>query len=144
MIGLDTSFLVGLAVREHPVHAACQAIFEAEIVGRPGSFALAPQVLTEFAHVVTDPRRFERPLAMPDALDMCRTWWNASECRQVAPGAEAGNLFLNWMSAHRLGRKRILDTLLAATWYSAGITRIATTNWRDFVIFEVFEVVGLD
>jgi len=69
---------------------------------RPGWVALAPQVLTEFAHVVTDPRRFERPPAMPDALDMCRTWWNASECRQVAPGAEAGNLFLNWMSARRL------------------------------------------
>jgi len=101
-------------------------------------------VLTEFAHVVTDPRRFERPPAVPDALDMCRTWSNASECRQVAPGAEAGNLFLNWMSAHRFGRKCIPGTLLAVTWCSAGITRIATTNWRDFVIFEVFEVVGLD
>lgn len=136
-------FSVGLAVREHPVHAGCWTIFEQEIVGRPGSCALAPQVLSEFAHVVTDPERFEHPLAMPDALDVCRKWWNSSECRPVAPGAEAGNLFLNWMSAHRLGRKRILDTLLAATWYSAGITRIATTNWRNFALFEVFELVGL-
>lgn len=144
MIGLDTSFLVGLAVREHPVHANCQTIFDDEIVGRPGSCALAPQVLTEFAHVVTDPRRFERPLAMADALDLCRQWWNAAECRQVAPGAEAGNLFLSWMSVHRLGRKRLPGTLLAATWYSAGVTRVATTNWRDFTIFDVFEVIGLD
>jgi len=51
---------------------------------------------------------------------------------------------LSWMRTHRLARKRLLDTLLAATWYSAGITRIATTNWRNFAVFEVFEVVGLD
>lgn len=143
MIGLDTSFLVGLALREHPVHEKCWAVFSESIAGRPGSFALAPQVLTEFTHVVTDPRRFEQPLEMSDALDLCRQWWNASECRPVTPGIEAGNLFLNWMNSYRLGRKRLLDTLLAATWYSAGITRIATTNWRDFANFEVFEVIDL-
>jgi hypothetical protein len=65
------------------------------------------------------------------------------ECFRV-PGAEAGNLFLNWMSAHCLGRKHILDTLLSATWYSAAITRIAATNWPDFAIFEVFEVIEFD
>lgn len=144
MIALDTSFLVGLALREHPVHANCWAVFSDRIAGRPGSCALAPQVLTEFTHVVTDPGRFEQPLEMSDALDVCRQWWNASECRPIAPGIEAGNLFLNWMNSCRLGRNRLLDTLLAATWYSAGIARVATTSWRDFAIFEVFEVVRLD
>lgn len=68
MIGLDTGFLVGLSVREHPLHQVCWDLFEDEIRGRSGSMALTAQVLAEYAHVVTDARRFERPLAMSEAL----------------------------------------------------------------------------
>jgi predicted nucleic acid-binding protein len=143
VIGLDTSFLVGLAVREHPAHAACWHLFEDEIRGRPGSMALTAQVLAEFAHVVTDPRRFERPLAMQDALELCAQWWNAQECRSVAADFDAGALFLTWMEGHRLGRKRLLDTLLAASYHRAGVRRLATTDWRDFAAYGVFEIVLL-
>lgn len=132
MIGADTSFLVGLAVREHPSHAACWALFERDIMGQPGSLALAPQVLAEFAHVVTDPRRFEHPLDMAAALEMCEQWWNAVECRPVAVDAEAGIQFLAWMREHRLGCKRFLDTLLAACYHRAGVARIATQSLARF------------
>lgn len=144
MIGADTSFLVGLAVREHPAHSGCWHLFENDIRGRPGSMALGAQVLAEFAHVVTDPRRFERPLAMADALELCSQWWNAEECRQIGSDFDAGALFLTWMQAHRLGRKRLLDTLLAASYYAAGVKRIATTDWRDFATYGVFEVLDLN
>lgn len=144
MIGVDTSFLVGLAVREHPVHPACWGMFEKEILGRPGSMALAPQVMAEFAHVVTDPRRFERPLAMPEALELCGQWWDAQECRPVHTDFDAGALFLIWMEEFRLGRKRLLDTLLAAAYRRAGVERIATTDWRDFNVYGVFEIIRLD
>ena len=40
-------------------------------------FVMAPQVLAEFVHVVTDPRRFAQPLRTPDALDKAQLWWNA-------------------------------------------------------------------
>lgn len=143
MIGADTSFLVGLAVREHPFHDACWRLFEDDIVGRPGSLALTAQALAEFAHVVTDPRRFERALAMPEALELCGQWWNATECRQVATDHDAGVLFLTWMNTLRLGRKRLLDTLLAATYHCAGVRRIATTDWRDFSVYGVFEIVAI-
>jgi len=141
MFGADTSFLVGLAVREHPSHAACWALFERVILGRPGSLALTPQVLAEFAHVVTDPRRFERPLDMATALEMCEQWWNAVECRPVVADAEVGIQFLAWMREHRLGRKRLLDTLLAACYHRAGVARIATSDWRDFARYAVFASV---
>lgn len=140
MIGLDTSFLVGLAIREHPSHGPCVRIFENEIRGRDGTMALAAQVLAEFCHVVTDPRRFERPLDMAEALDLCEQLWNARECRQVQVDGEVGALFLTWMHTHRLGRKRLLDTLLAATYHRAGVTRLATTDWRDFERYGVFEL----
>ncbi|PKM08183.1 MAG: hypothetical protein CVV14_05400 [Gammaproteobacteria bacterium HGW-Gammaproteobacteria-4] len=143
MIGADTSFLVGLAVREHPSHPDCWALFERDILGQPGSLALAPQVLAEFAHVVTDPRRFEHPLDMATALDLCEQWWNATECRPVAVDAEAGIQFLAWMREHRLDRKRLLDTLLAACYHRAGVKRIATSDWRDFARYGVFDVVRI-
>jgi predicted nucleic acid-binding protein len=144
VIGIDTSFLVGLAVREHPLHPACWDLFESEMRGRDGSMALAAQVLAEFAHVVTDPRRFERPLEMQDALELCEQWWIAQECRPVHVDSEAGALFLAWMDRFRLGRKRLLDTLLAASYHCAGVQRIATTDWRDFKVYGVFEIVRLE
>jgi predicted nucleic acid-binding protein len=143
VIGLDTSFLVGLAVREHPLHPAYWELFESEIRGRAGSMALTAQVLAEFAHIVTDPRRFERPLAMADALELCTLWWNAEECHHIVVDFEAGGLFLTWMEGHRLGRKRLLDTLLAASYHRAGIRRIATIDWRDFAVYGEFEIVPL-
>jgi predicted nucleic acid-binding protein len=140
VIGLDTSFLVGLAFREHPSHDACMRIFDAEIRGGEGTMALAAQVLAEFCHVVTDPRRFERPLAMIEALELCEQWWDARECRHVTIDEEVGALFLTWMHTHRLGRKRLLDTFLAAAYHRAGVARLASTDWRDFERYEVFEV----
>lgn len=143
MMGLDTSFLVAVTVREHPAHADAWQLFESEIQGQEGSIALAPQVLTEFAHVVTDSRRFERPLDMSEALATAERWWKASECRQVTVDMRAVSIFLDWMSLHRLGRKRLLDTMLAASYRAAGISRIATTDWRDFELFEGFDVLRI-
>lgn len=47
------------------------------------------------------------------------------------------------MREHRLGRKRLLDTLLAASYHRAGVRRIATTDWRDFAVYGVFEIERL-
>lgn len=143
MIGVDTSFLVGLAVREHPAHEACARLFEDEIVGGHGSMALAAQVLAEFCHVITDPRRFEHPLEMSEALELAQQWWDSQECHPVVADAEVGVLFLAWMHEFRLGRKRLLDTLLAASYHRAGVERLATTDWRDFNRYGVFEIERL-
>lgn len=140
MIGVDTSFLVGLSVEEHPAHQACWELFDGEIVGKPASIAIAAQVLTEFCHVITDERRFERPLEMTSALDLCEQWWHAQESRVVIADAEVGAVWLAWMRELRLGMKRLLDTMLAATYYRAGVRRLASTNWRDFARYGVFEL----
>jgi predicted nucleic acid-binding protein len=143
VIGADTSFLVALAVREHPSHRAAWELFEREIAGGTATVAIAAQVLAELCHVVTDPKRFEHPLDMTEALELCQQLWNAEECRTVAVDAEAGALFLTWMQRYGLGRKRLLDTLLAATYHRAGVRRLVTTDWRDFASFGVFELVPL-
>jgi predicted nucleic acid-binding protein len=49
--------------------------------------------------------------------------------------------FLGWLARHQLGRKRLLDTLLAATYQRAGVRRLITNNGKDYRVFDCFEIV---
>lgn len=135
--GIDTTFLVHLEVRSAPGHDAARAWLR-ETVESGTRLALAPQVLTEFVHVATDPARFERPLSMAAAAQRADDWWNAREVLQVQADAAAVSAFFDWLTKHRLGRKRLLDTMLAATYFAQGVTDIVTSNARDYSIFGVF------
>ena len=141
MIGIDTTFLVQLEIRESESHAAAMEVLRDRILGRDREAALAPQVLTEFVHIATDPRRFTQPLSVDQAVGKAGFWWNAREVTRVFPEEESVAQFLAWMRGHGLGRKRLLDTLLAATYYGSGITMIATSNARDYRTFGVFELI---
>ena len=132
MIGVDTSFLVAFEIKEHRLHKAAVAFAGNR---KEEGFALAPQVLGEFVHIVTDSRRLERPLKMDEALDRAKAWWEAKEVTQLFPTSQGTRRFLNWMSEFSLGRKRILDTQLAAVYQSSGVTAIVTTDARNFVVF---------
>ncbi|HUX19691.1 MAG TPA: PIN domain-containing protein [Spirochaetia bacterium] len=139
MIGVDTSFIVAFEIVSHPEHEHARAFarrYAAEGLG------CAPQVLAECIHIVTDPRRFELPLSISDALMRAERWWNAVETTRVLPGPEAVTLFFEWMRYFELGRKRILDTLLAATYKAAGISLVVSTNFRDFSLFPGMHPLG--
>ena len=135
--GLDTSFLVAVEVASHAEHARARSRFQ-KLLKAEDTFALAPQILAEFIHVVTDPRRFSSPLAMEQAIERAEVWWNATEVVHVLPTAESTLLFLGWLEDHRLGRKRLLDAMLASTFQAAGVTSILTLNRDDFVVFGGF------
>lgn len=135
MIGIDTTFLVQLEVQEAPAHLAAHQCLRREVLDPATPIALAPQILTEFIHIVTDPRRFKQPLTIQQALDKAVFWWNAAEVRHIHSTGESTTLFLDWMRLHQLGRKRILDTQLAAMLWRAGVRRLLTSNPADFQIF---------
>jgi hypothetical protein len=61
-------------------------------------------------------------------LEQSERWWNAEEITRVFPGPDAVSVFRRWMRDEDLGRTRILDTLLAATYATAGITGPASTR----------------
>jgi predicted nucleic acid-binding protein len=103
--------------------------------------AIAPQILAEFIHVVTDPRRFTHPLDMTAAHQLAEQWWTASNVVHVFPDAAATNQFLTWLQQFSLGRKRLLDTLLAATYRQAGVHSLLTTNAADFAVFGTFTCI---
>ncbi|MGB0679018.1 MAG: hypothetical protein ACPGUV_05095 [Polyangiales bacterium] len=67
-------------------------------------------------------------------------WWDAEEVKHVLPNAMAVSIFLDWFASHNLGRKRGLDTFLAATYYSAGITTLIATNARDDSLFQALDL----
>ncbi len=138
--GLDTTFLVQAEVLGHPQHAEARASLD-RFLTAGDRLVLAPQVLAEFVHVVTDSRRFSSPLDIASATARARAWWSAEEVRQVSPNDSAVHLFLSWMMRYRLGRERVLDTLLAATYHAAGVGSIVSTNARDFAAFGCFELV---
>ncbi len=139
MTGIDTSALIPLAIEEHPLRGAATELMakasETDLV------AVVPLVLAEFLHTVTDARRFERPKTMDEAIAWLTDFLDLPSVTLLGPEPETMNLWLRWMKIHGLGRKRTLDTQLAATLHKAGIRRLLTANPRDFRIFGAFELL---
>ncbi len=140
MHGLDTGFLVAAEVAEHADHPAARATL-ARLLSNGDTVALAPQVLAEFIHIVSDPRRFTHALDMLAARTVAEQWWTASNVVQVFPDRAATRQFFLWLEQFSLGRKRLLDTLLAATYLQAGVLSLLTTNPADFTVFGTFTCI---
>jgi predicted nucleic acid-binding protein len=101
--GLDTCFLVAFEAADHPKHADSRALVD-QCRSNGDDFALAPQVLAEFVHVLTDQNRFSSALQMAAALERAEMWWTASEVTQVFPTDAAIKTFVALMKNHGLGR----------------------------------------
>jgi hypothetical protein len=105
--------------------------------------ALAPQLVAEFVHVVTDDLRFQQPFSIDTALNKSEHCWNAAETDRIFPNDAAVAGFYDSMRRHQLGRKRVLDTSLVTTYRAAGVTSLLTLNKGDFAIFGEFSFVPL-
>src|SRR5216684_1718742 len=103
--GLDTGFLVAAEMLEHAEHVAARDMF-ARLLATRDLIAIAPQILAEFIHVATDPRRFAQPLHTAAACQIAEQWWTASDVVQVFPDDAATKQFLSWLQQFALGRKR--------------------------------------
>lgn len=141
VIGIDTTFLVELSVTSHASHRGAAALLDRLVQDQGIRLALVPQVIGEFLHVVIDTKRFSQPLKMIDAIATAEEWWTLAEVEHVFPTADASLFHPDWMSRHRLGRQRVLDTQLAAALYSAGVRELITSKPNDFKIFGVFELI---
>lgn len=141
MIGIDSNFLVACELREHEHYEGVHAILD-ELVERNERFAIAPQVISEFIHVITDGRRMKKPHSMRLALERAALWCGSVDVTTLVPEQRAVDLFFDWMDRFSLGRKRVLDTMFAATLFTAGVKRLATINRSDFEIFGTFQLIS--
>jgi predicted nucleic acid-binding protein len=140
MIGVDTSFLVAHCDSNHPQNARVRQLL-LEWARNQEQLVFCAQIIAEMLHVVTDSRRLPSALTMPQAIAQAEQWRTATEVRWVIADEPCVKLCLEWMSQHALGRKRILDTMLAATYFRNGIKTLATLNADDFRVFGVFQFV---
>ncbi|MBC8113725.1 MAG: type II toxin-antitoxin system VapC family toxin [Candidatus Saccharimonas sp.] len=140
--GIDTSFLVAVELIEHPEHANTSAALQ-RFVAAGDHFALTPQVLDEFIHVVTDGKRLAQPFEMVTARQTAERWWLASDVNRVFPNEAAVDQFFSWVAQFKLGRKRLLDTMLAATYFHNGVTSILSINPSDFTVLGVIDCPNL-
>jgi toxin-antitoxin system PIN domain toxin len=140
MIGLDCNILVQLAIADHPAHVKTVAAVHA-LAERGEKIVFPPLVATEFLHVISDARRFDPPLTMVEAMEWLKDFLRNPSVGLVQPSDSSLEITLQWMRQHNLGRKRILDTHLAAVLFSLGITRLLTSNPADFSIFSELEVI---
>jgi predicted nucleic acid-binding protein len=92
--------------------------------------------------VVAGIGRTNAAAATAEALAEARAWSEASDVEQVPPDDDAVQWFLAAMARYQLGRKRVLDTMLAATYRSAGVTSLLTLNAADFAVFGEFACLG--
>ena len=140
MIGLDCNILVQLAFADHPGNA--RTVSAVQVETSKGERLVFPSlVIAEFLHVATDDRRFAPPLTMAEALDWIDELLKNPAVGLLEPTPASTNQALRWMRQFNLGRKRILDTQLAAILHSSGIRRLLTSNPADFALFSVLETV---
>ncbi|MFW5920231.1 MAG: TA system VapC family ribonuclease toxin, partial [Polyangiales bacterium] len=138
--GIDTNVLVYWEMMDLPEHRPVEAFLEREVYTGDHQLAVAPLVLYEFVHIVTDPRRFPVPLEMSEAIARAEQIWRASEVRQLHESEGVLPAALDLMRIHGLGRKRILDTVLAAILRVHAVPRLLTANEGHFAQFSFLEV----
>ena len=140
MTGLDSNILVQLALQDHPANVATIAAVQAE-TQRGNRLVFPSLVIDEFLHVTTDARRFSPPLTMLEALDWVENFADNPAVSLLEPTPETFRQTLRWLREFNLGRKRILDTQLAAVLHTGGVRRLLTSNPADFTVFGVFEII---
>jgi predicted nucleic acid-binding protein len=77
-----------------------------------------------------------------DALARAEHWWLAREVVRIYPDGESVPTWIGWLRAHRLGRTRLVDTLLAASCSAYGISTVISNNHKDYNVFGKFEIIG--
>ncbi len=117
--GVDADFLVAVEVSGHVFHGEANLLLDT-LLDSGHTFALAPQTLAEFIHVVTDAKRLPVPLVMTEALERAERhrshscfprWHDRDRFLCPAPQASAG--------------------AQAATGYHAGRNLPAARHWQD-------------
>lgn len=142
-VGVDTDFLVRLSIAAHPGRDAAVELRDRHL-DAGDRFALAPQVITEFVHVVTDARRFTKPLNTNKALAIAKNWCDADDVEPLFPSTDSMSRFFELMKKHKLGRKRVLDTALAATLISADVKHLITGNATDYSVFSDLNLIEME
>jgi predicted nucleic acid-binding protein len=133
--GVDTNVLIYAHMPELPHHPGVRSFLLDQLSRDDVALIVTPVILHEFVHIVTDGRRFDPPVSMTDALALARLYVGHANVECVSLDASAVSRAFDLLERHGLGRKRIADTLFAASLINHGVRELVTCNPDDYRIF---------
>ncbi len=139
--GVDTNVLIYAHMAELPQHELVRSYLLDQLAQDDVTLVVTPAILHEFVHVVTDARRFSPPVAMPDALAVARGYLDSTNVECLSVDERAIVSAFDLLERHQLGRKRIADSLFAASLLNQGVHELITCNVADFRIFEELTLI---
>ena len=81
-------------------------------------------------------------MSMEEALSVAEQWRDIENVRIVYPDDSSYARALTWLSIYHLGRNRLNDTNMAASYVHSGVSSVITANPKDFEIFSELKIIG--
>ncbi len=140
-IAVDSNILIYAHVARFPEHDRARSWLLEQLELPDITLVTTPLLLNELVHVITDPRRFEPPVPVREALEISRNWIGRSNVECLSIDEEATAIAFDLIDRHSLGRSRLADTLLVGTMLVHDVTVLATRNTRDFAQFREIRLI---
>ena len=115
-----------------PQHALCRAWLERVVAG-DARFGVSPLALSAVVRVTTNPRIYDVPSTVADALAFCDNLLGQPHCEIVEPGERHWDIFRRLCIAADIRGPRVTDAWFAALAIEWGCEWI--TMDRDFARF---------
>lgn len=138
MIVLDANVLLYAYDVGSRSHARCREWLESALNG-DGQIAIPWQTILAFIRIATNPRAFNKPLDIADAVDIVETWLARPHVVVLTPGAGYWVALKKQLLEAQVSGPLVTDAALAALALERG-ARIATTD-RDFRRFDGLKIL---
>ena len=140
---VDTNILVYRADQDSIFHLPSVNLINCRLKGEV-SLCLAPQNLTEFYAVMTNPKRVTNPIAPVDARVEIERYLQSQNIRKIYQNADLIPTLLKLIDKYPPTRQQIFDLQLIATMLVNNITRIYTFNAKHFQPYQEIAVTVPD
>ena len=132
MILVDANLLLYACNQADARHANARAWLERVLAG-PEEVRLAWVTILAFLRIGTNPRAFEEPLSIPEAVSHISAWLDQSVVSLIEPGERHWTVLSGLLPSAQAKANLVMDAHLAALAIENGAT-LCTTD-RDFTRF---------
>lgn len=133
MIVPDVNLLLYAEIAAFPEHAAARRWWEGALAGGV-DVGVTPPALFGFVRIATNPRAFDPPMAVDDAIDRMTEWLERPHVRVLTPGPRHVEIALALLRAIGTAGNLTTDAQLAA--YAIEHNATLCSNDSDFGRFE--------
>lgn len=138
---LDSNILIYAHNTASPFHKISRLILMEVLAGKIEG-CVSFQNLYEFYSIITDPKRFEKPLSSKDARKVLRTYLNADNISKIYTKSTNLAITIELLKSERVKKQQIFDLILIATMIENEVTGIYTADEIFFKKFQFLEVIN--